>query len=119
MQTLASERSTPRAATRWVTTLALLVAAVLIVVGLAISLTPALVFHSGPASRYGGYPIAGLIVALTSLVPANVGAVLALRPRMRTPLLVVLLVAATAVVAAFLCLAFIFIYLSTIDWMVF
>lgn len=98
---------------------ALIATAVLLVVGFTIALMPALVFHSGLASLYGRYPTTGLIVGLLSLIPANIGAVSALRSRMGTSLLVVLLIVLTVVAAGILYLAFIFIYLSTIDWFVF
>jgi len=104
---------------RWVRPAAFIAAAVLLIGGFSIALLPALVFHSGLATLYGRYPTTGMIVGLLSLIPANIGAVSALRSRMSTALLVVLLVVLTVVAAGILFLAFTFIYLSTIDWFVF
>jgi len=98
---------------------ALVATAVLLVGGFVIALMPALVFHSGLSTVYGRYPTFGMFVGLFSLVPANVWAVSVLRPRMSGALLVVMLIVLTATAAAILFLAFIYIYLSTIDWFVF
>ena len=108
-----------RQANRRIRTAAFVATAVLLVGGFTIALMPSLVFHSGLASVYGWYPTAGLIVGLLSLVPANIWAVSALRSRMGKPLLIVLLVVLTVIAAAILFVAFVFIYLSTIDWLVF
>jgi hypothetical protein len=106
-------------AMRRLMTIAFLATAVLLVGGVTIALLPALVFHSGLASSYGWYPEAGMFVALGSLIPANIGAALALSSRMGKALLVVLLIVLTVVAGGILFVAFTFIYLSTIDWFVF
>lgn len=101
---------------------AVIATAVLLVAGFIIALMPALVFHSGLASVYGSYPGAGMIVGLLCLVPANVWALSVLWPRTGRRfrfLLVLVLVALTAVAAGLLWWAFVVIYLSTIDWFVF
>jgi hypothetical protein len=115
------ETDSPRRAraTRRVTLVAFISAAVLLVGGFAIALMPALVFHSGLASIYGRYPTEGMFLALASLVPANIGAVSVLRPHLGTALLVVLLLVLTVIAGVILFLAFSYIYLSTIDWFVF
>lgn len=104
---------------RRIRTAALIATAVLLVGGFTVALMPALVFHSGLATLYGWYPTVGMIIGLLSLIPTNIWAVSVLRSRMGTPLLIVLLVVLTVIAAGILCLAFIFIYLSTIDWFVF
>ncbi|MEO6115668.1 MAG: hypothetical protein ABIP33_04730 [Pseudolysinimonas sp.] len=104
---------------RRIRTGAIIATAVLLIGGFTVALMPALVFHSGLASLYGQYPQVGMIISLLSLIPANVWAVSGLRSRMGTPLLVVLLLVLTAIAGGMLYLAFVVIYLSTIDWFVF
>jgi len=95
---------------------------VLFVVGFALALTPYAVFHSRQAGIYDGYHTGGLVVGLLSLVPANVFALSVLWPRTRRRfrvLLVLVLLALTAIAAFILYWVFVVIYLSTVDWFVF
>ncbi|MEO6532931.1 MAG: hypothetical protein ABIO06_05080 [Pseudolysinimonas sp.] len=94
--------------------------AVLLVGGFALALTPYVVFHSQQRGIYDGYHTAGPIVGLLALVPANIWALSVLWPRtIHKSLLVLALVALTAVAAGMLYWMFVVIYLSTVDWFVF
>jgi len=94
----------------------------MLVAGVALALTPYAAFHSRQAGIYDGYHTGGLVVGLLSLVPANVAALSVLWPRTRRRfrvLLVLVLVAVTALAAFILYWVFVVIYLSTVDWFVF
>ena len=94
----------------------------MLVVGVALALTPYVVFHSRQAGTYDGYHTGGVVVGLLSLVPANLLALSVLWPRtrrrFRVPLVLVLVVL-TALAAFLLYWVFVVIYLSTVDWFVF
>ena len=79
------DRHDDRPADRRIMVPAIVATAVLLIAGFAIALMPALVFHSGLASVYGGYPGAGMFVALASLIPANVWALSVLWRRQPAP----------------------------------
>src|ERR1700712_1980479 len=98
-----------RRVSRRIRTAAFIAVVVLLVGGFAIALMPALVFHSGSVTLYGRYPTVGMIVGLVCLIPANILAGSALRSRMSTSLLVVLLVVLNVVAVGILFLAFTFI----------